>query len=320
MSWFNRKSKNRRHTRTHVLDVKLRSDQVRASRMRLIGMSLALIFATVFGFYLVWRTGEFALSRLIYENKAFAITEIDVQTDGVLAPDQLRRWAGVRTGENLFALDLARVKRDLEMVSVIKTVAVERVLPHSLRLRVTEREPLAQIRVVQMRPNGAAELGILHVDGDGYVMNLIEPSQRAVPIAVTNDTLPVISGINPADAVPGHRLDTAQARLALQLVSAFDHSPMSGLVDLQVIDVASPQILEVTSNQGSQITFSMLDLDRQLRRWRQIYDQGQRINKVIATLDLSVPNSIPAKWIEASAAPAVPPRNPNLQHNRKKNV
>ncbi len=145
MSWFNGKAKNRRLGRTHVLDVKLRSDQVRASRMRLVAISLGLVFATVAGFYLVWRTGEFALDRLIYENKSFAITEIDVQTDGVLSSDQLRRWAGVRTGENLLALDLARVKRDLEMVSLIKSVAVERVLPHTLRLRVTERDALAQI-------------------------------------------------------------------------------------------------------------------------------------------------------------------------------
>jgi hypothetical protein len=164
------------------------------------------------------------------------------------------------------------------------------------------------------------DLGILHVDSDGYVMTLIEPGQRAMPVAQTNDTLPAISGINASDAVPGKRLDSPQARLALQLISAFDHSPMSGIVDMQVIDVASPQILLVTTGQGSQITFSMTDLDKQLRRWRQIYDQGQRISKVIATLDLSVPNSIPAKWIEASAAPPANPRIPNLQHNRKKNV
>ena len=54
--------------------------------------------------------------------------------------DQLRRWAGVKPGENLFALDLARVKRDLEMVPLIDSVSVERVLPRTLRIRVTERE------------------------------------------------------------------------------------------------------------------------------------------------------------------------------------
>ena len=232
MSWLNRKPKNRRLGNTQVLDVKLRSDQVRASRVRLVAIGLALTFGTVLGFYLVWRTGEYALNRLIYENKQFAVQEIEVQTDGVIAPDQLRHWAGVRMGENLLALDLARVKRDLEMVSMIKSVAVERVLPHTLRLRVAEREPLAQVHVLERGPGGRVEMGALHVDGEGYVMSLVEPQQRAEPATLTNDILPVISGINPGDLVPGRRVDSPQARAALQLITAFEHSPMSGLVDL----------------------------------------------------------------------------------------
>src|SRR5258706_17506 len=78
--------------------------------------------------------------------------------DGVIAPAQLRHWAGVKTGENLLAVDLARVKRDLEMVSMVRSVAVERVLPHTLRLRVSEREPLAQIYIPQVRTNGSYDM------------------------------------------------------------------------------------------------------------------------------------------------------------------
>jgi cell division septal protein FtsQ len=320
MTWFRRKAKNRRLGREHVLDVKLRSDQIRASRMRLGAMALGLAFATIFCFYLVWRTGEWALDRLVYENDAFAIQEIAVQTDGVIALAQLRHWAGVKTGENLLALDLARVKRDLEMVSMVRSVAVERVLPHTLRLRVSEREPLAQIYVPQVRTNGGYEMAILHMDGDGYVMSLLDPRQRAVPVAETNDVLPVISGINPNLLTPGRRVDSQPARSALQLIVAFERSPMSGLLDLRRVDVSSPEILLVTTSQGNEITFSIQDLDRQLRRWREIYDQGQKLNKAIATLDLSVPNNIPARWTEASAVPPVTPRIKNQLHTRKRNV
>ena len=320
MSWCKRKSKNRRLGNSHVLDVKLRSDQVRASRMRLAAAAFGLAFATIFGFFLVWRAGEFALSRFIYENKSFAVQEIDVQTDGVISQEQLRRWAGVKPGENLLALDLARVKRDLEMVSMIRSVAVERVLPHTLRLRVTERDPLAQIHILQTRAGGGVEMGVLHLDADGYVMMLLDPRQRATPATQTNDVLPLISGINQNELVPGKRLDSAQARSALQLISAFDRSPMSGLVDLETIDVSSPQILQVKTKQGSQITFSLVDLDQQLRRWREVQDQVQRISKAIATLDLSVPHNPPLRLSDAGAVPQAIPRSKNLQHNRKKNV
>src|ERR1041385_4197964 len=112
--WFKRKPKNRRLERDYVLDVKLRSNQVRAARWRLLGISVGGFVTMTGAIYLLWVAGNLALNKLIYENKAFAIEEIDVQTDGVIATDQLRRWTGVRAGQNLLASDLACVRRDLD--------------------------------------------------------------------------------------------------------------------------------------------------------------------------------------------------------------
>ena len=111
--WFRRKQKNRRLNRGRVLDVRLRSEQVRATRTRLALMAISVPAVTVFGLYLLWRTGEWALDKFVYENAEFAIQRVDVQTDGVIKPDQLRNWSGVKPGENLIALDLASVKRNL---------------------------------------------------------------------------------------------------------------------------------------------------------------------------------------------------------------
>ena len=147
--WFKREQKNRRLNRGHVLDVKLRSDQVRATRTRLAAIAFGVLFGTVFGLYLLWRTGEWALDKFVYENSEFAIQNIQVQTDGVIAPDQLRRWSSVKLGANLIALDLASVKRNLELVSTIDSVSVERVLPHTLKIRVTERTAVAQVDLAQ---------------------------------------------------------------------------------------------------------------------------------------------------------------------------
>ncbi len=61
--------------------------------------------------------------------------QIEVQTDGVLTAETIRRWAMVQTGQNLMALDLMRVKRDLELQPPIQFVAVERVLPRTLQTR-----------------------------------------------------------------------------------------------------------------------------------------------------------------------------------------
>ncbi len=49
--------------------------------------------------------------------------------------------------------------------------------------------------------------------------------------------------------------NSPQAQAALQLIGAFNHSPMAGLVDLRRIDVSSPGVVVATTGQGSEITF-----------------------------------------------------------------
>lgn len=315
--WFKQKLKNRRLGREYVLDVKVRSSKVRAARNRLAVFVLAVVFATAVGGYTLWRASRWALDRLVYENPAFALAQIDVQTDGVIALEQLRRWAGVRPGLNLLGLDLARVKRDLELVPLIESVSVERVLPHTLRIRVCEREPIAQINYYAPSADRSASPAIYQLDPGGWVMLPIEPQQRAVPAQPT-DPLPLISGVDPRALQPGRRINAPQVAAALQLVACFENCPMAGLTELKRIDVSAPEVLVATTGQGSEITFGLAELERQLRRWQDIFVVGQRQGKVLATLDLAIANNIPARWVDASA---VPPDNPKpFKHPRPRKI
>ena len=319
--WFRRKRKNRRLSRGHVLDVKLRSDRVRAARIRLGAMAFGLLFGTVFGLYLLWRIGDWALDRLVYENRAFAIRQIDVQTDGEISVDQLRRWAGVKLGQNLLALNLADVKRNLEMAPMIGSASIERVLPSTLRIRVAEREPIAQVIVLRQRAGGGIGEVVFQLDGQGYAMIPLKPRQRARTADQLDNELPVLTGIATSDVPqPGRRVESPQMLAALQLISAFECSPMAGLVSLRRIDVGSEDVLVAVTGQGSAVTFGLKDLDWQLRRWGKIFESGRSMNKVIATLDLAVTNNTPINWMEASVVPASNPARPRTQHYRKRHV
>jgi cell division protein FtsQ len=306
--WFRREQKNRRLRRGRVLDVKLRSGQVRATRTRLAAMAFGVLFGTVFGLYLFWRAGEWALDRFVYENPEFAIRHIDVQTDGVVLPEQLRRWAGVKPGDNLLALDPATVKRNLELVSMIESVSVERVLPRTLRIRVNERVPVAQVNVPSADVAGRIEVTVFELDADGYVMQPLDPRLCVMPLAQVSDQLPVIIGLNAYQLQPGRHLDSPPVQAALQLITAFNRSPMAGLVNVRRIDVSTPAVLVATTEQGSEITFGLDDFARQLRRWREIYDAAQRMNKSIASLNLAVPDNIPVRWLDGGAIPVSTPK------------
>jgi POTRA domain, FtsQ-type len=304
--WSRHKSRNRRLGRQYVLDVKLRSSRVRSARLRLAALSVTVVFALVAGVFLAWRGGNWALDQLVYQNKAFAIDSIQIQTDGVLAPDQLRRWAGVRRGQNLLALDLGRVKRDLELVSVIKQASVERILPHTLRIVVSERDPIAQINFARPGPRGGLVSSTLYVDDAGYIMLPVRPQERAVPLAQPPDPLPLLTGLDFNSLQVGHPLEGPQAQAALNLVSAFERCSMAALVELKSIDLSTPNVLVATTTQGSIVTFGLTNADQQLWNWRAIYDTGRDHGLAIATLDLAVTNSIPARWLQASALPPAP--------------
>ena len=306
--------------RQHVLDVKLRASQRRKIRWRRFGLAVGLCASVFFGLFGAWRGGEWLLRRFVYENPAFAIHHLDIQTDGVISLEQLRRWAGVKLEDNLLALDLARVKRDLELVPAIESAAVERILRHTLRIRVKEREPVAQFVFPQSRAGGGYERAVYHLDAQGCVMVPLPPQHRSVPPAQTNDHLPVILGVPVGELRPGRTVESAQVRAALRLIAAFERSPMAGLVDLQQIDLSAPDVLQVITGQSSEVTFGLSDLEKQLLRWRAVHDHGQRTGQHLVALDLSVPNNVPARWVRANLLPPLLLQEQKPSPSRKKNV
>jgi cell division septal protein FtsQ len=304
--WFKRQPKNRRLRRGHVLDVKLRSDKVRATRIRLGVMAVSIPVVTLFGLYLFWRAGEWTLDRLVYENAEFAIQRVDVQTDGVITTDQLRRWSGVQSGANLIALDLAAVKRNLELEPLIDSVSIERVLPRTLKIRVTERHPVVQVNLKRLDGANGVMVTVYQLDATGMVMQPLDPRARVIPFSQLKDgPLPEMSGPNVAQLQAGHRVTQPQALAALQLIAAFNRSPMARSVDLRRLDVSAPGVVVVTTKQGGEITFGLNNVEQQLRRWREVYDLARSRNKVIVSLDLAVANNVPLRWTEAAAVPAI---------------
>lgn len=316
--WFKRKPKNRRFERSNVLDVKLRTKEVRAARMRLATTAAGLSLATVIGLCLLWRVGDWALDQFVFRNDAFAIRELDIQTDGSIPVEQLRKWAGVKPGDNLLALDLNRVKSNLELAPMIESVAVERALPRTLRISVVEREPIAQVKLLQLQPGGGIGLVSYYLDVSGHVIRPM-PAHTG-RIAQDADVLPVLSGVSAAELSLARAITSPKILSALHLIAAFENSPMAGLVDLKTVDVSETGVLQVTTGEGGQITFALDHTEEQLRHWRLAHDYGQEIGKVIRTFDLSVMNNPPLTWLDAGAAPPATPKLNKHPFNRKKHV
>jgi len=287
--------------------------------MRTAAILLGGLFVTVTSVYLAWRGTEYGLDLLLYKNKAFAVQNLDIQTDGIIAPDQLRRWTGVQLGQNLFALDLVTVRRNLQLVSMIQSVSVEKILPHTLRVRVIEREPQARLSVARPAATGGLELVSLFLDSEGCVILPLAPAQYSNGLA-PNDPLPTIIGVNANEVQAGRRVESTQVRAALELILAFQRSSLQGQVDLVSVDVSAADVLVIKTGQGSEVTFGLNQIEQQLLRWQTIFEKAQQVNKAIATLDLAVSNNIPATWLEASALPPASVKSPKPLRTKKKHV
>src|SRR5437867_13011488 len=132
--WFKRTSKSRRLERGNVLDVKLRAKEVRAARLRLATTALGVSLGTVTTLFLLWRGGGWALDQFVFKNDAFAVRDLNIQTDASMPVGQSRQSAGVKPGDTLLALDRARFNRDIELAPMIECAAVARLSAHTLRV------------------------------------------------------------------------------------------------------------------------------------------------------------------------------------------
>ena len=64
----------------------------------------------------------------------------------------------------------------------------------------------------------------------------------------------------------------------------------------------------------------MSESNERLRRWRLVHDHGQRTGKHLASIDLSVSNNLPARWLEASLLPPESQKVTKPPRYKKKNV
>ncbi len=294
--------RNKKTTQKNVLSVKMQSQQTRRERLRWLRSVVALAGALVALVLVSWLGGSFALDRLVYENESFAVTEMDYRTDGIISENQLQNWGGVRLGDNLLSLDLLRIKRNIELTPRVKMASVERILPDTLQVRVTERVPMAQIWVWQRGGDGPGGYDCvrLQVDESGHVMPPIAGRSVVIPEQQAEWSLPVIAGIELKtlrSLAPGRAADLPKLQSALNLIRAYRRSSLAGEIDLRVVDLSQPRILRVTTGDGGQIDLATSRLSQQFSRWARIRAHGEKYGFAIETMDLSVTNNVPVRWM-----------------------
>jgi len=209
----------------------------------------------------------------------------------------------------------------LELVPLIESAAVERVLPSELVINVRERQPIARVHVFAPRPSdGLLERSVIFLDKDGMVIPEFLRDLNSAAFEQATRFLPVITGVGDTSFRPGHKVPSQQILAALKWIKTFEASSMTGQVDVREIDISSATALLVTTEQGNEISFAYHDFEGQLTRWRRIQDFGRQNNQSLASLDLVVTNYVPVVWAELTNAAPTAVRAPQASPYRRKNV
>jgi len=305
---FLRNSRKRRQERGFRLDVRLRADAVQRGRRRVWRRVLGGLVVT--GLLVGGVVGGSTLARQhwLYRIEALALRKAPITTDGVLSPAEILAQAGLKPGMNTFAIDLPTVREQLLRHPRIAEAEVHRELPDTIRLRVKERFPLARVKAVGQQGFDFSYL----LDEAGFMMLPFQRGQVSQEVLESEMDLPILVGVPPMTPARGKAVEDPQVRAALRFLAAFEGSPMAGLSEIVSIDVGRPQEIEVLTVLGSRVVFGVRDADAgfglALLRWAAVHQDAAGRGRLIGSLDLSVTNNAPLRWLDAAAAPVENPR------------
>jgi cell division septal protein FtsQ len=254
--------------------------------------------------------GWWIRDRWVYQIPSLAIREIVVEVDGVLAPDEVRRLAGIRLGRNILSVDLPRLRDRLQLHPRVASARIVVEFPGTLSIQIRERLPVAAVEPLA----GSGIKARYLLDETGHVIMPLSAGSAPETAVAAEAALPRITGRGTVS--PEVDADTLAA---LRFLREHSQRPEGALPDIASVSVAIPGLLDVTTLDGATIRFGgePASFDLQLRRWSDLRAalaaSGEK--RVIWTLDLSVSQNAPIRWLESSS-PEQPATTPASPQNR----
>lgn len=116
----------------------------------------------------------------------FHVRAIEVRGAHLLSGDAVTRAAGLTAHQSIFAVDGEGARRRLAALPWVRSVAVETALPATVRVDITERDPVLRV----LRPDGD-----LLVAAGGAMLPAAEATPKSIPpLPILEDDRPVPSG------------------------------------------------------------------------------------------------------------------------------
>ncbi len=265
-----RPATRRKQAARKTFTVSARTREIRAERRRRVTLTV-LILVILSGFGVFGAIGVQALFRSLFsENDKYVIRNWEIHTDGLLlTPDHIRQYANLGDYENLFAINLNRILRELEKTPAISSARVERRLPDTLIIHVNERLALARLQLDQPVP--------LAIAADGQVLG---PSSL-------RPNLPVIRGIQDDGLRPGIRMSASYLQDALTILELAADPQIHPHLRVRAIDIAHDEFVTVELMTGEEVLIDRSHITPRMFELASILQDQRRRGRTIARINMT---------------------------------
>ena len=302
-----RVSSTRQRKQQHLLDVKIRVGKERERRVRSVA---GFVCKTVLAAALVvgaWHGGREAWRRYVWENPDYFVREPDVKTDGTLTREQILAAADIVEGRNILTVDLGKSRAALEKLPQVESAEVQRTFPNRVAITISERRPIAWVTLKKEENPTTSERAFL-IDARSFIL-------RSRVLLPEYYHLPIISGVETENLVPGQRVNSFDIQAALKLVQL---NADSTRFQVRNIDLAKGYCLVVTDQRRARITFGFENIETQLDRLNRLLDAIEPTRQEIRTVNLIPERNVPVTFYDpaqeaaeaeaAAAAESAPPK------------
>lgn len=281
------------------------NEAARQRRARIRGVLSKVIVVVGLGAGLYYGVST-AATRLLFKNPEYDIADVNVETDGVLAPATVVEASDLHKGVNIFKVDLGRAKARVEAIPQVESAQVTRNLPNKVSIQVTERKPIAWIAPEHgpaTRDEIAASAKSFLIDSRGILLQpgKTQPQDYHLPIIRNYTSGPLSAGLEAGGE---------EIKAALDLLHAHQDSLIASRFQIQEIDLSKHYGLNVLGESGVLVLFDLNDMDKQLKRLdvylQTLEPRGQRV----ATINLLAQRNIPVTFITEPVPDANPASTP----------
>jgi cell division septal protein FtsQ len=311
----NRRKSGRSPSRDGLMALNVRTASMKRQRRSKVGGVVWKVSAVVILVALLVAVGRLAAEKFFFRNKEYSLNHLVTHLNGVMSEQELVALTGFTQGKNLFSLDLDQANQKLAALPEVRSVSLERVLPDTIEVGLERRLP-----IFLFASPGEGDAGETFLPGKSYLCDRDGVMMQPTRLDDEFLQLPVLKGVNTANAVPGKKLESDELATAIRLEQALSELPEENF-KIRSIDVSKPYAAVVTDSSNARYTFGTLgdaDLPAQLDRLRKLLAHCQETGRQIETANLMVSRNTPVTFVltpESRSAKIVPvasgKKNPN---------